>query len=430
MERRITLNGTWRYEPLAWTAIQADGSLTESTENLPPGGEMELPMNWQLRGLDSFDGRVRFTRYFAAPDRAANERVFLIFRGVDYFAHVTLNGHFLGHHAGYFQPFSFEVTDLLQAGENCLQVDVDCPREEPGTVWPDRKWLIKGILSHWDCRPGSWDLQTGQEQNSGGIWGDVYLEVRPHIFVVNVRASSRLVPREASSTLFSHAETTQVLQAMVRVELDVDSTTGGEFTLQISLDDVVVEVPIHVAKGRGHHMVVVPIPEPKLWWPWDLGEPYLYTLRVELCQEGRTISRFETEFGIRELTLDPHTGIWTVNGRRFFVRGTNVIPTLWLGEYDAEMIERDMRMLKAAHINGVRHVPVHVHGLLAFHHLVGGLVQAGAESRVLYLAAGLSADPHRRHPGPGEGVGGHRPGQPSPPLAPALLGGQRPARAA
>ncbi len=34
------------------------------------------------------------------------------------------------------------------------------PLEEPGTVWPDHKIGIKGILSHWDCRPGSWDLRS------------------------------------------------------------------------------------------------------------------------------------------------------------------------------------------------------------------------------------------------------------------------------
>lgn len=379
MERRVTLNGSWHYEPLAWTTIQADGSLRESTEKLPPSGEMELPMNWQLRGLDSFDGRVRFTRGLIRPSTAADERLFLVFRGVDYFADVTLNDHFLGRHSGYFQPFAFEVTDLLQTGENSLRVDVDCPKEEPGSVWPDHKWLIKGILSHWDCRPGSWDPATGQEQNSGGIWDNVYLETRSHTFVTNVRASSKLVPRKASSAFFSHDEQAQGLQALVRVELDIDSAAGGDFTLRLALGEAAVTLPIHISAGISHQIAVVAVPEPKLWWPWDLGEPHLYTLRVELYERpindhpindhpindrqadahAEAISRFETEFGIRELTLDPHSGEWSVNGVRFFVRGTNVIPTLWLGEYDAAMIKRDIEMLKTAHINGVR-VCVHI----------------------------------------------------------------------
>jgi beta-mannosidase len=359
MAQRIDLSGAWEYQPLAWTTVQADGSITENRENLPPAGTMALPMNWQLRGLESFDGRVRFTRSFAAPALASGERAFLIFRGVDYFADVTLNGQRLGSHAGYFQPFEFEITDVLHEGENQLQVDVDCPKEEPGAVWPDHKWIIKGILNHWDARPGSWDLATGQEQNSGGIWGDVSVEVRPAAFVKNVRAAATLTPGEAS-TLFSHRDDleTSGQQAIVRVELEIDSTLAGELPLRVALGDHTVEQTVAVGRGCTHHVAVLHVAEPRLWWPWDIGEPYLYTLAVELGDAGQ-IARWETEFGIRQIHLDPHTGDWTINGRRFFVRGTNVIPTLWLGEYDATMIGRDIELLKAAHINGVR-VCVHI----------------------------------------------------------------------
>ncbi|HQY90336.1 glycoside hydrolase family 2 TIM barrel-domain containing protein [Caldilinea sp.] len=360
MTQRIDLNGVWRYQPLAWTTVQADGSMTDNAENLPPAGEMALPMNWQLRGLESFDGRVRFTRRFAAPALANGARAFLVFRGVDYFADVTLNGQPVGKHAGYFQPFEFEITDLLRQGENQLQIDVDCPKEEPGAVWPDHKWIIKGILNHWDARPGSWELTTGQEQNSGGIWGEVYVETRPAAFVANVRAASTLTPREASTLFSNHDDlATSGLQAIVRVELDVDSTMAGLCPLRVALDDNMVEMTIPVQRGRTHHVVVLHVADPRLWWPWDIGEPYLYELAVTLGAGESEVSHWATEFGVRQINLDPHTGEWTVNGRRFFVRGANVIPTLWLGEYDAAMIGRDIELLKAAHINGVR-VCVHI----------------------------------------------------------------------
>lgn len=360
MAQRIDLNGVWHYQPLAWTTLHADGAISENGEDLPPAGEMLLPMNWQLHGLESFDGRVRFTRTFAAPALVPGERAFLVLRGVDYFADVTINGRFMGRHAGYFQPFEFEVTDLLRTGENEVQVDVDCPKEEPGAVWPDHKWVIKGILNHWDARPGSWDSQTGQEKNSGGIWSDVYLDVRPAAYVANVRAASVLTPAEASNSLFDAAdEHVHGQQAIVRVELDIDSTRAGIYPLRVALDEHAIEVKVQVARGRTHHVAVLHIADPRLWWPWDIGEPYLYALVVDLGTEEQDASHWETAFGIREISLDPHTGDWTVNGRRFFVRGTNVIPTLWLGEYGAAMIGRDIELLKAAHINGVR-VCVHI----------------------------------------------------------------------
>jgi len=119
MQQKIELSGIWRYQPLAWTTLHADGLISEDAANLPPAGEMSLPMNWQLRGLDSFDGRVRFTRSFTAPTLGSGERAFLVFRGVDYFADVTLNGQRLGRHAGYFQCHPDAVVGRVRRRHDC-----------------------------------------------------------------------------------------------------------------------------------------------------------------------------------------------------------------------------------------------------------------------------------------------------------------------
>jgi beta-mannosidase len=57
--------------------------------------------------------------------------------------------------------------------------------------------------------------------------------------------------------------------------------------------------------------------------------------------------------------VDSATGTWHVNGKRLFIRGTNVIPTLWLAHYGYERIQRDIALLKDAGVNAVR-VCVHV----------------------------------------------------------------------
>jgi len=175
MTKMMSLNGQWHYTLVANVILTPEGPKDDTT-NLPAGGEMTIPTNWQLGGLNNFHGRVRFERTFSFDERPSEgESVWLVFRGVDYYAQVWLNGQALGGHEGYFQPFSFDVTHLLTSGDNTLVVDVSCPKEEAGTVWPHNKIMLKGVLSHWDCRPGSWHLETGQDMNSGGIWHDVFL---------------------------------------------------------------------------------------------------------------------------------------------------------------------------------------------------------------------------------------------------------------
>ena len=75
-----------------------------------PGEEcvpVTLPHTWnnldgQDGGGDYWRGECVYEKTFAAPDRKANEEVYLEFDGVYASARVTLNDHFIGeHHGGY-----------------------------------------------------------------------------------------------------------------------------------------------------------------------------------------------------------------------------------------------------------------------------------------------------------------------------------------
>lgn len=365
MRRKISLAGTWNYQPIAHVLITPEG-MVENTDNLPPSGKMDLPMNWQIRGLDNFHGRVRFERSFQFDGlQPGEDSVWIIFRGVDYYARVWVNDILVGQHEGYFQTFSFDITAAIQRGDNRISVDVSDPLEEPGTIWPHHKRMIKGVISHWDCRPGSWDLQTGQDKNSGGIWNEVLLETRPSAYIGHLRTSTKLVPQEAPEGFSSQPEleTGNSNQAIVLVEAEVFGPKGEyQLSAQIGAGEKpsgTAEQTIQLTESGQKHIVVVQVLDPQLWWTWDLGEPHLEPLTVILKQAGKEIDKQEIEIGLRELRLDPNTGEWWINQKRFFVRGTNVVPTLWLGEYDQKMISRDIELLKNAHINGVR-VCVHV----------------------------------------------------------------------
>ena len=67
-----------------------------------------------------------YRREFELPtDFAAPGAVFLCFKGVDYKAHVFVNGNYHGSHEGFFAPFEFEITKSLRAGINTLVVKVE-----------------------------------------------------------------------------------------------------------------------------------------------------------------------------------------------------------------------------------------------------------------------------------------------------------------
>lgn len=339
----LSLAGAWEY--------LLDHRSNLSARDLPSNGwkTMQIPNNWQLGGLDNYSGVVWFRRRFQfTPHR--DKRVWLRFMGVDYFADVWLNDIHLGGHEGYFQPFEFDVTELLR-DENKLVVRVDSPLEPPGEAWPDRKRLIKGVLNHHDCRPGAWDPRRGQDKNTGGIWNDVFLYETADIRVTGVRVAPVLLAD---------------MSAVLRVTMTIDNhrATNEEITIRLAIEPdnfrgepIVEEWEQLIGLGRATVTRMIHIEQPQLWWTWDHGPQNLYAAVVTVAQAGAELDAHGERFGIRQLIVDKQGG-WRLNGKPFFPRGTNVIPAQWLAEYDAAKITRDITLLREANVNAVR---VHAH---------------------------------------------------------------------
>jgi len=89
-------------------------------KELELGGEWELKPHWQeLEELKNYTGRVVYKKKFnfsPEPER----RYWLKLNGVFYWCAVYLNGFRLGANQGYFVPALFEITELLENGENFL----------------------------------------------------------------------------------------------------------------------------------------------------------------------------------------------------------------------------------------------------------------------------------------------------------------------
>ena len=378
MRQVLCLNGIWTCTPLSHVTLRADGTWERDENGVPPPREMRVPSHWEREGLAPFFGTVRYEREFEAPQFGPLDSVWLVFKGVDYFASVAVNGREVGRHEGYFQAWDLDITRSIVPGANHLVVEVTSPKEEPDAAWPDRKRVIKGVLSHWDCRPGSWDASTGQDMHSGGIWNDVVLEVRPGAFFKAVRVATLLTPAN---------EELNREHAPGNVSVPPASVARVTASIELSVDCGEVELPDRVEVAIGEHVasrslsdwdrsspveLAVTVPNPRLWWTWDHGEPHLYPCTATVYLRGQAVDQHKMMVGLRQVELDPFSGQWSLNGQRMFVRGTNFVPTLWLGDYDLASVQADIRLLREANVNAVR-MCVHVNR----HELYSALDEAG-----------------------------------------------------
>jgi beta-galactosidase/beta-glucuronidase len=151
----IRLRGPWDLEPLARDVPTGGGGYRREVGDLPAGGRVQVPGDWQASLGAHFVGCVRYTRRFNCPTNLGpDERVWLAFDGVDYQSQVTLNAQALGAVQGYGSPSRIEITSLLEP-RNVLALDISLP----AIVFNDEQ------------------LRPGRAGQAGGLIGEVRLEI-------------------------------------------------------------------------------------------------------------------------------------------------------------------------------------------------------------------------------------------------------------
>ena len=94
--------------------------------------------------------------------------------------------------------------------------------------------------------------------------------------------------------------------------------------------------------------MVALIPDVKLWWTWDHGDPNLYTAKLSIDQD-----LVSENFGVKEIYKDEKDHFY-LNNTRIFLRGMRYISSLWMSEANEEMWNPDFDKMIDMKINSIR----------------------------------------------------------------------------
>lgn len=250
---------------------------------------MEAP----LSGIDDPDPHpvVWYRRTFSVESRP-DERVLLHFGAVDYRASVWVDGSLVLEHAGGQTAFSADITDALNAGvEHVLVVRAEDALDDPDRPRGKQDWReeLHGI---WYRR-------------ATGIWGPVWLEHVPELYVVNVDWQFDAVGKQLEATVWLNAAPTA--GATVKFRLSHD----GELLASMSVDarSRRIEATIDLPALRNAHEA-----KELLWSP---ERPTLIDTEIEVTA-GANTDRIWSYTGLRSLSTSG--GAFCVNGRPIYLR--------------------------------------------------------------------------------------------------------------
>ncbi len=277
-----------------------------------------------------------FRTEFATPAEASKSTAELHFDGINYRANVWLNGEKIAgvnDVVGMMRRFDFEIGKHLATGKpNTLAVEVFIPEKDAlAMTWVD-----------WNPTPPDRDM---------GLWKDVYLTTAGEVTLRSPFVASKLDANYRSAALTITSELRN---------LSASATTG---TVHADFEGVNLSQKVELAAHESKTIVFAPdrypqlrLEHPRLWWPYQMGSPELYTLRMRVEIEGKTSDSATVQFGIREVTsqlTEKGYRLFKINGHKLLVRGAAWAPDMLL-RWSPERAQTAIDYVRGMNLNAIR----------------------------------------------------------------------------
>ena len=347
----VKLNGSWRmisgndvsasgeslstvgYNASSWYATTVPSTVLGTLINngVYGGDNVFVGTNYKsVPGLTNQDWWYR-TEFTAG----AGSQYWLKFNGIQSNADIYLNGTRAGSGtSNSFIPIEYNVTGRIKNGANALAV----------RIYPPRGDLFNLSFVDW---------HEGPRDGGAGLWRDVLFRTASGAVGVKdpyVATTSITFPNPTACTVSARVlldnGSSDAVSGVLKGKISKAGTSSIAFQQNVSLS------------GKENRWVAtsITVPNPKLWWPYQLGTPDLYQLRLWFVTGGSESDSKTIRFGIRKFE-QYHTpdGMWgvKVNGNKILCRGAGYDWEIF-SRYTHWRNEAQMGYLKMMGLNSLR----------------------------------------------------------------------------
>lgn len=317
-DRMQLLNGTWKFQYFnsIYDIQEPFFEKDYDTENFD---EIQVPSVWQMAGYDTHQyTNIRYPFPFDPPyvpqdipcgtyahtfvyhkDENA-PKALLNFEGVDSCFYVWINGSYVGYSQVSHMTSEFDITDLLQDGENSIAVLV-------------MKWC-----------DGSY-LEDQDKFRMSGIFRDVYILKRPKQAISDYHIKTRI------EDMLAKVEIEMKFYSPLNVKISIEDRNGA-----------VVALGSIAEEGTA----VLEIASPELW---NTENPYLYKLILETENEV-----IVDHIALRKIEIKDQ--VIYLNGQKIKFRGVNRHDSDPVTGFtiSLEQLTTDLTLMKQHNFNAIR----------------------------------------------------------------------------
>ncbi len=257
-ENWINLNGTWSFAFDSLDVGESEKWFEQSEFDL----SITVPFSWgsKLSGINDQADIGWYGLPLEIPESWRGDRVFLVIGACDWLTTAWIDGKEVGTHQGGYMQFEFELTEFLYSGET------------------------HDLVLRVDDRPFPFKLEGKQGYGEAkGIWQTVYLESRGDIALSSIHFTPNIDKGTVS----------------VKAELDAPASENLFLNLTFPNEEVagMISSP-EISKEQQAIEFEIEIPNHRLW---ELDDPYLYDVKVQLHNNETIYDDLSTYFGMRKI---------------------------------------------------------------------------------------------------------------------------------
>ncbi len=305
---RVSLNGIWN---MIGNGYNVSGNIPGSLYSfLLDNGLMQDPYyrDNELEAFELAQHTYTFSRTFSV-DRL-DVPIYLCCDGLDTLAEIRINGKLVANTKNMHRSYQLSINDKVVLGDN--DISIKFFPVDPYIKERDAKCSLHGSLeplkgyghirkAHcmlgWDWGPCLPDM---------GIWRDIYL-------------------------LYKNST------AIERFSVKQEHVEGAVYICPEVVTDASADIRVTLTTPQGASISITAneryrVDNPELWYPRGVGAQPLYTVKVELVENGEVVDSRTKRIGLRTLQLVQKEDLYgrsffhRVNGVAFFAMGADYVP--------------------------------------------------------------------------------------------------------
>ncbi|SHG69835.1 beta-mannosidase [Winogradskyella jejuensis] len=314
----INLNENWQFKKVTdtlWQSATVPGNVfSDLLENKqikdPFIGDNEKDVQW----ISEADWEYK-TTFLVSKEILQKKHIEFNFEGLDTYASVFLNDSLILKTNNAFRSFEVDIKENLKA-ENELRIlfentskyeEIEKAKLAYQLPEGNRIFTRKAQFQY------GWDW--GPKLNTSGIWRPIKLVAWNDFKITDV-----------------YIKTNKITDSVSDLTLQLNQTNyfNENLNYEILVNDSLIKKA--ALPEYQPYDISFKIKNPKLWWPHNLGEPYMYDIKVVVKNGNKVLDSISTKYGIRNIKLVTEKDsigesfYFKVNGVPVYAKGANYIP--------------------------------------------------------------------------------------------------------